>query len=114
MLQQKNESDYVNLLVGIQNIQLEMMNTLKLLEENVSIMRHEISMISMKEQQEEVSPISHKETKRFFNFEEEEKDDDDSFKSEINICIIPDDKNVSFFNCTCVVLYFPNCTFQKS
>ena len=94
-MQLTNESDFINLLLGIQNIQLEMMNTLKTLEENVSNMRNEITRISKREQ-----PEPEEETTNFSELTESRKsfhpdDDDDSFKSEISICILPYE-NVSF------------------
>ena len=79
------ESDIIKYLAEIQNVQMEMMNTLNKLEGNVSIMRTEMSKISKKEEPEKETthPSPLIQSKKSFppddDYDDADSDRDDSF-----------------------------------
>ena len=91
----ENEPDYINLLLGIQNVQMEMMHILQTLQENVSAIRHEILMRPI---QEEAAPcLSIVENKSKLSVS---NNDDSDYTTNNNSSVFnnpSDDVNVRFF-----------------
>ena len=94
-----NEPDYINLLLGIQNVQMEMMFMLQTLQDNVSSLRRDISVMPVipKVEVEDAVPCkSNLEKKPQHNIPENDGSGNTAIDNDSDSVNSYDDENVRF------------------